>query len=85
MVSNLKPAELMDSQEEEYQTLVSAQSRLRNLPLASEVPLHNRYNALALKQGEGVNNSNGNGTKAPERTKKTHTHKKKTNKKRRCW
>lgn len=61
MVANPKLAELMDSQNKGGWTLISARSRVRNLLLAPEVPLHNRYDALGLKKGEGVNNNNGNG------------------------
>lgn len=60
MVSNLKPAELMDSQAKSSWILVSALSRVKNLPLAPEVPLHNRYHSLGLNKGVDVNNS-GNG------------------------
>lgn len=53
-------AELTDSQDNRVWTLVYAQSRVRNLPLVPEVPLHNRYDALGLKKGDGVNNNSGN-------------------------
>lgn len=57
MVSNLKPAELMNSQ---AKILVSVLSRVKNLPVDPEVLLHNRYHSLGLNKGVDVNNS-GNG------------------------
>lgn len=44
-----------DSQDKGYWTLVSGQSRRRSLPLASEVPLHDRY-GLGLERGDYVSN-----------------------------
>lgn len=59
MASNLKPAELIDSQDKGGWTLLSALSRVKNLPLTPEVPLHNRYEALGLEEGKCVNNNVG--------------------------
>lgn len=58
--TNPKMAKLTDLQDKGGWTLVSAWRRIRNLSLAPEVSLHNRYVALGLKKGEGAdNNDNG--------------------------
>ncbi|KAI6078423.1 Natural killer cell receptor 2B4 [Aix galericulata] len=58
VASNTKLSELMDSQDNGGCSLISARSRVRRLPLAPEVPLCNRSDALGLTKGEGANNSN---------------------------
>lgn len=48
--SDPKPSGFMDLQNTRGWILISAQSRVRNIPYVLEVSLHNRYNSLGLKK-----------------------------------